>query len=278
MRYYALLTTFLALVWAGPTLADTVLESAVKAGYIRVGFPNQIPYAYADDKGQLTGVDAEIAKRAIKKMGIPQMDGVLTEFASLIPGLKAGRFDVVLAMFVNPTRCAQVAFSEPSYSVGQALLVATGNPKKIASYDDLVNGDVRIAVMAGAVQGTYFKKLGVPDDRVQSYPDMTASVAAVSSGRADVFAISALPARKLVNMEGVKSVSLIENFPDPVVDGKPARGYDAFAFRQADADLLAAFNKALAEVMAESDFVDLIKPYGLTKNDLPTKTTAELCK
>ncbi|MCC6204090.1 MAG: ectoine/hydroxyectoine ABC transporter substrate-binding protein EhuB [Hyphomicrobiales bacterium] len=262
----------------GHATAETTLEKVKAAGFIRVGFPNQVPYAYADDKGQLTGVDADIARRVVERMGIPQMDGVLTEFSSLIPGLKAGRFDMVLAMFVNPTRCAEVAFSEPAYSVGQGLIVASGNPKQIKSYDDLVSGEVQIAVMAGAVQANNLKTLGVPEARIQSYPDMTGSVAAVTSGRADVFAISALAARRLSGMEGMSSVALVEGFPDPVVNGKPARGYDAFAMRKDDADLLEAFNKALAEVMSEPDFVDVLTSYGLTKDDIPNKKTAELCQ
>lgn len=258
--------------------AQSTLSKATSAGYIRVGFPNQVPYAYADEKGRLTGVDSDIAREVVKRMGIAQMDGVLTEFSSLIPGLKAGRFDVVLAMFINPARCAEVAFSEPVYSVGQALLVAKGNPKKISSYDDLVRGDAQIAVMSGAVQKNYLTTLGVPENRIQSYPDMTGSVAAVSSKRADVFAISALPARRLLSMEGVTSVDIVEDFADPLVNGKPARGFDGFAMRKADTELLAAFNKALAEVMAEPGFVDLIKPYGLAKKDIPDKKTAELCQ
>jgi polar amino acid transport system substrate-binding protein len=275
---WAVAVVGLSVLAAAPAKAETTLSKAVENGYIRVGFPNQVPYAYANDKGQLTGVDAEVARRVIEKMGIKQMDGVLTEFASLIPGLKAGRFDVVLAMFVNPQRCAEVAFSEPVYSVGQGLIVAAGNPKKIANYDSITSGQSRVAVMAGAVQASYLKKLGVSDDRVQSYPDVASSIAAISTGRADVFAISALSARRLLEAQKNDKVELMEGFADPMIDGKPARGFDAFAMRKADTELQIAFNKALAEVMAQPDYVDVIKPFGLTKADIPTKTTAELCK
>ncbi len=55
---------------------------------------------------------------------------MLTEFGSLIPGLQAGRFDIIAAgMFVNPKRCEQVQFSEPTYGIGQAFLVAEGQPE-----------------------------------------------------------------------------------------------------------------------------------------------------
>ena len=241
----------LGAVLTGTASAETTLERAKHEGAIRVGFPNQVPYAYANEKGELTGADAEVAKLVVEKMGIPHMEGVLTEFAALIPGLKARRFDIVLAMFVNPQRCEQVAFSEPIYGIGQALVVAKGNPLELKSFDQLVSNDkARVAVMGGAVQATYLKKLGVAGDRVSVLPDMLTAANAVKSGRADVFPISALPARRLLATMGPDAgLQLVEGFPDPVVDGKPARGYGAFAFRKEDGDLLAAFNAALASIV-----------------------------
>ena len=68
-------------------------------------------------------------------MGIAEVDGVLTEFGSLIPGLKAGRFDIIAAgMFVKPDRCAQILFSEPTYAIGQAFAVKAGNPEGHRDY------------------------------------------------------------------------------------------------------------------------------------------------
>jgi polar amino acid transport system substrate-binding protein len=271
--------TLIAVV-AGPAAGENTLERIQRDGFVRVGFPNQVPYAYANEKGQLTGADAEVAKLVIAKMGIKSMDGVLTEFASLIPGLRASRFDIVLAMFINPTRCAQVAFSEPIYKIGQGIVVKAGNPLGVHSYDDLVrNEKVRIAVMAGAVQSAYLKKLGVADIRVAAYPDGPSAIAAVGAGRADVFTISNLPARRLLQTAGPSAgLELVADTPDPIIDGKPGRGYDGFAVRQEDVDLLAAFNKALAEVVATPNFLAAMEPFGFTKDNLPEANTADLCR
>jgi polar amino acid transport system substrate-binding protein len=271
--------TLIAVV-AGPAAGENTLERIQRDGFVRVGFPNQVPYAYANEKGQLTGADAEVAKLVIAKMGIKSMDGVLTEFASLIPGLRASRFDIVLAMFINPTRCAQVAFSEPIYKIGQGIVVKAGNPLGVHSYDDLVRNErVRIAVMAGAVQSAYLKKLGVADIRVAAYPDGPSAIAAVGAGRADVFTISNLPARRLLQTAGPSAgLELVADMPDPIIDGKPGRGYDGFAVRQEDVDLLAAFNKALAEVVATPNFLAAMEPFGFTKDNLPEAKTADLCR
>jgi len=264
---------------ATAAFGQSTLDRARKDGYIRVGFPNQVPYAYADEKGVLTGADAVIARMVVQKMGIKEMDGVLTEFASLIPGLKAGRFDIVLAMFVNPQRCAQVAFSEPIYRVGQGIIVRAGNPKKVRNYDDLVKqDDIRIAVMAGAVQMNNLKKLGVPESRISSYPDGPSAIAAVSAGRADVFTISDLPARRLLAAAGSSTgLEMVPAFAPPIVDGRPAQGHSAFAFRPEDAPLQQEFNKALAEIMGTPAFLEAMAPFGITRDNLPDTKTADLC-
>src|SRR5215208_1574886 len=94
-----------------PAHAETTLERAKREGFIRVGFANEAPYGFATPDGKLTGEAPEVAKAVLAKIGIPQVDGVLTEFGSLIPGLKAGRFDIIAAgMFINPKRCAEIAF------------------------------------------------------------------------------------------------------------------------------------------------------------------------
>src|SRR5262245_35480051 len=115
--------------------AEGTLERAKADGFIRVGFANEAPFGYATPDGKLTGEAPEVAKAVLAKIGIPQVDGVLTEFGSLIPGLKAGRFDIIAAgMFINPKRCAEIAFSEPSYGIGQAMLVPRGNPQGVEDY------------------------------------------------------------------------------------------------------------------------------------------------
>ena len=111
----------LAAIAAAPALAQSTLEEAKANGYIRVGFANEAPFGFATPAGELTGEAPEVAKAVLAKMGIGEVDGVLTEFGSLIPGLKAGRFDIIAAgMFVNPARCNEIAFSEPSYGTSIA--------------------------------------------------------------------------------------------------------------------------------------------------------------
>src|SRR5439155_12307803 len=124
-------------------------------------------YAFLGPDGKAAGMNAEIVIAIFKRIGVNEVRPVLTEWASLIPGLKAGRFDVAVPMFVLPARCREVAFSEPLRKTGGAMLVAKGNPKGIRSYDDVAkNAQVKLAVMAGAAEQNYARRAGIPEDRI----------------------------------------------------------------------------------------------------------------
>jgi polar amino acid transport system substrate-binding protein len=219
-----------ALIASTPAFAETTLERIKAQGYIRVGFANEAPYGYATPEGKLTGEAPEVAKAVLAKMGISQVDGVLTEFGSLIPGLKAGRFDIIAAgMFINPKRCAEINFSEPSYGIGQAMLVKEGNPKGIKDYSSFTaTPDLKLAVMAGAVEAGYAKDSGVPDAQLVVLPDQASLLAAVQSGRADGAALTALSIADMAKKgEGVESTK-----PFGEVAGKSVKGHGGFGFRK----------------------------------------------
>lgn len=255
--------------------AETTLERAKREGYIRVGFANEAPFGYATPDGKLTGESPEVVRAVLAKMGINQVDGVLTEFGSLIPGLQAGRFDIIAAgMFVNPTRCEQVQFSEPTYGIGQAFLVAAGNPKSLADYGSIAaDPSLKLAVMSGAVEAGYARDSGVAEDQILQLPDQSSLVAAVKAGRADAAALTALSIADMASKnEGVESTK-----PFGEVAGKSVVGHGAVAFRLEDTDLYEAFNAELKKFIGSEEHLALVTPLGFGADYLPTKTTAELC-
>lgn len=259
-----------------PALAETALERIKAQGYIRVGFANEAPYGYATTDGKLTGEAPEVAKAVLAKMGIAQVDGVLTEFGSLIPGLKAGRFDIIAAgMFINPKRCAEINFSEPSYGIGQAMLVKAGNPKGIKDYSSFKdNAELKLAVMAGAVEAGYAKDSGVPDGQLVVLPDQSSLLAAVQSGRADGAALTALSIADMAKKgEGVESTK-----PFGEVAGKSVKGHGGFGFRKEDTDLYEAFNDELKKFIGSPEHIALVTPFGFGEDYLPNKTMEQLCK
>jgi polar amino acid transport system substrate-binding protein len=260
---------------ASAAYAQSVLEEAREAGYIRVGFANEAPFGFATPDGKLTGESPEVVRAIMKKLGVPEIDGVLTEFGSLIPGLQAGRFDIVAAgMFVNPARCGQVLFSEPTYGIGQAMLVQEGNPKSIVDYSSFTkNTDLKLAVMAGAVEAGYAADAGIDPSQLVLLPDQSSLVAAVKAGRADAAALTALSIADMASKnEGLESTK-----PFGEVAGKSVTGHGAVAFRKDETELQQAFNAELKKFLGTPEHLALVEPFGFGKDFLPTKTTAELC-
>jgi polar amino acid transport system substrate-binding protein len=256
--------------------AETTLEQARKDGFIRIGFANEAPFGYATPDGKLTGEAPEVAKAVLAKIGIPQVDGVLTEFGSLIPGLKAHRFDIIAAgMFINPKRCQEIAFSEPSYGIGESMLVKKGNPKGIKDYSSIAqNKDLKLAVMAGAVEVGYAKDAGVPEDQLVVLPDQSSLLAAVQSGRADAGSLTALSVADMAKKgEGVEATK-----PFGEVNGKSVKGHGGFGFRKEDKDLYEAFNNELKKFIGTPEHIALVTPFGFGKDYLPNKTMEQLCK
>ncbi|MCB0036406.1 MAG: ectoine/hydroxyectoine ABC transporter substrate-binding protein EhuB, partial [Anaerolineales bacterium] len=168
---------------------ESTLARLQREGVVRVGFANENPYAFAQPDGTLSGEAVEVAREVFKRMGIEEMEGVLTEFGSLIPGLQAGRFDAITAgMYVNPTRCEQVLFADPEYTIGDALLVEAGNPLGLTSYEDIAaNPDVTVGTGAGYLENDYLTAVGVSEDQIVNFPDDPSGFAGLQAGQIDVW-------------------------------------------------------------------------------------------
>jgi polar amino acid transport system substrate-binding protein len=256
---------------------ETSFEKVKRQGYVTVGFANEKPYAYATPDGKLTGEAVEVARTILKKLGINQMDGVLTEFGSLIPGLKAQRFDIITAgMFINPERSKEVAFANPEYSIGEALAVKKGNPLKLHSYKDIsANSKAKVAVMVGAIEKEYLTKSGVPEGQIVTVNDQPSAISALQAGRADAITMTG-PALQSV-LESAKDAGLerVMDFEQPVIDGKSMRGYGAAAFRPDDNDFREAYNQELEKMKSSGELLTILKSFGFTEQELPGDMKAE---
>src|SRR5690606_13086399 len=266
---------------SNPPAEQSTPQAAKAAGKIRIGYANEAPYAYMDSsKNQITGEAVEIARVVLKRMGINEVEGVLTEFGSLIPGLQAKCFDIIAAgMYVTPERCQQVAFSNPTYGVGQSFLVQKGNPKNLHSYEDIAKqDDAKLGVVVGAIEGEYARKSEIPVDRVVVFPDVVSALSGVQAGRADAYAATAMTINDLMKKSEASDLEKADPFTDPVIDGKSVRGYGAFAFRKDDQDFVDAFNAELAKFIGTEEHAKIVEPFGFTKAELPGDVTAaKLC-
>ncbi|MHB1407437.1 MAG: ectoine/hydroxyectoine ABC transporter substrate-binding protein EhuB [Desulfitobacteriaceae bacterium] len=256
---------------------ETAFEKAKRQGFVTVGFANEAPYAYATPDGKLTGESVEVARVILKKLGINEMNGVLTEFGSLIPGLNARRFDMITAgMWVTPERAKQVAFANPDYQIGEGLAVKAGNPLNLHSYKDIAaNPKVKVGVMTGAIEAKYLTDSGVAQAQLVTVPDQPSAIAALQAGRVDAITMSGPALQTVLTAAKDQKIEKVSDFTQPVINGKSVVGYGAAVFRKDDNDFREAFNKELADLEKSGELLKILQPFGFTQENLPQGITVE---
>lgn len=270
-----------ACVGQGGAPDETTLERIQREGVVRIGYANEAPYAYLDpDTGRVTGEAPEVARAVLDQLGVERVEGVLTEFGSLIPGLRAQRFDLIAAgMYITPPRCRQVAFSEPTYCIGEAFVVATGNPLDLHGYEDVADHEnARLGVVAGTVERGYARDLGVPDDRVVVFPDAPSALAGVEAERIEAYAGTSLTVQDLLQRRGSDALERAQPFTQPTLDGRSLQGCGAFAFRPGDEDLQLAFDTVLADYLGSDEHQRVVAPFGFGAEQLPDSQRDGLCR
>lgn len=277
LRNRLLTAGLVAALGLGFGFAQSSVERHQQNG-ITIATANEIPYGWVEN-GEARGIAPEVATAVLETMGITDIEWVVTEFGSLIPGLIANRFDLVAAsQAVLPARCEQVAFSKINSSYGEGFLVAAGNPKDIHSYDDFVeNPDLKMGIVSGADQLDFAQAYGLTERQIVPLNANADAPSALTAGRIDAYAATGLTVVGLA--DGNDRVEGAADFVDPVIDGEPVRSFGAFTFNQ-NSDLLDAFNEALAEFHQTDEYREILKSHGLTDQDVDAAlaaSTADLC-
>lgn len=263
-----------------PQLAYTAdLEAIKKRGTIRIAVANEIPYGYMNINGEAKGAGPDVAKHIAKELGIAKIEWIPTSFSALIPGLKANRFDMVAAeMAILPQRCLQVSFSNPNSSYGEGLLVAAGNPHDLHRYEDFLESDKKVAIMAGADQLEMLQTLGVPAERMITIANNADAISTVSTGRASAYAATSLSVSELAGKSD--RVEPAKKFSDPIINGEPARSWGGFTFSKNSENLRNAVNEKLAEFKRTDEWKKILNQYGFSTTDTEAsfnKSAQELC-
>lgn len=265
----------------GSTATGNLLSESQKRGYIRVGFANEAPYGFANANGDLTGEAPTVAGTIMKKLGVKSLQGVLTEFGSLIPGLEANRFDMIAAgMFITPQRCQQILFSNPDYAGAEGLAVKKGNPKGLTDYQSIASdSSIRLGVESGAVEGSYAQDAGVKSSQIQQFPDGPTGMQALSTGRIDVFSLTAISLEYLLKTGSYPGFEVVSFFPTE--KGKKIMTAGGYGFRTSDQALVTKFNQQLAILQKSGELLKLAAPFGFTGPTVTAAynlTAAQLCK
>jgi polar amino acid transport system substrate-binding protein len=255
--------------------ADSIMDRVNAGKTIRLGFANEVPWAYPGDNQQPLGFVNAITLGILKTMGYTNIEPVVTEWGGLIPGLKAKRFDIITGgMYILKSRCENVNFSEPIGVFGECFIVPKGNPKGIQSYQDIKEKGAIIVTGAGYSTIENAKKEGVPAKNIMTVPGNTEILAAVKAGRAYAGGVTYFSALHLAKESG----GVLE-VTDPTKNPEWTFNWVGIGFRKSDTEFLAAFNQALKKYIGSNQMMQDVAQYGYSKSQLPGDvTTAFVCE
>jgi polar amino acid transport system substrate-binding protein len=260
------------------TTGSGALDKLRKQGFVRVAYANEAPYGYTEGK-TLKGEAPTLHKEIFKALGVPKLQPKLSDFDGLIPGLQAGKYDVVSAgMAITPERCANALFSEPEFISPTAMMVKKGNPKKVTDLASAKTAGITVGVMAGAVEASYAKAAGIPEDKIKTLQNQQDGADAVKGGRVDAFVLTGISLRWLAKTNPTLEVT--STFV-PTLSGKPQYSPGGAVFQKGNEELRDAFNTQLKKITSDkAHYVGLLGAYGFTAAEIPPTTlkTADLCK
>ena len=241
---------FLAAAIAGLAVCAAVqartLDEIKKDGKIIIATEGAYPPFNYFQGSKLSGFEVELGDAIAKKMGLA-VEWKALSFDALLAGLRQDRWDVVMASFgITEDRAKAVSFTSPYYCSGGVIVA---KDPAIHTVDSL-NGKT-VAVQTGTTYMENVKKLsGVKE--VKNFPQDTDARSALLNGRVDAWVSDRFVAKTALasnNTAGLKMGDFV--FVEKI----------AAAVKKGNSSLSAAYDKALAEVMADGTYQAISDKY-----------------
>ena len=181
------LTMAPGLAQAQPKIAPPTI---IKAGTLVMSInPTLPPLQYVDDKGELKGMRVELANECCKRLGLAP-EYIRTEFATMIPGLAAKRWDMINTGIFWTEERSKLMYMIPYEQAAISFLAAKGNPLGLKTVDDLAGK--RIAVELGGIEERRTREVakmatdkGLKPINVMTFNNFAEAFQALRAGQAD---------------------------------------------------------------------------------------------
>lgn len=224
-------------------LAGLAMSSAF-ASTVRMGTEGAyMPYNGIDDDGKFIGFEIDLGNELCKRAGL-DCTWVKNDWDSIIPNLKAGNYDTIIAgMSITEERMKEIDFTtnytQPDPSKYLALSGAAV---------DFSSGV--IAAQTGTIQASFIVESGATLVEFAT-PDET--IAAVKNGEAD----AVLADKAFLEQYEKDSGGKLQLVGDSVLIG----GGVGMGIRKSDSDLKNKFNDAINSMKADGSLNELIKKW-----------------
>jgi polar amino acid transport system substrate-binding protein len=256
------------------SIAETTLEKAMETGTLNIAIGIAPPYSGMTSDGEITGGAPDVTKAVLKEMGITNINASVAEYGALIPGLMAGRYDLVAAgLYINKKRCNAVLFSEPDLCGTEGFALKAGNPFGIQSYEDIAkNPEIKMGTCGGCTEESLAREAGIPRSQITTIPDEQSALKMLQDGRIDVYAYPSLSIASLLKKANDPSLMMIPQIKNTDVACAGA------VFRKSDREFRDAYDEALKRLKENGKFDSIVSEYGFPPETAKSTTREELCE
>jgi polar amino acid transport system substrate-binding protein len=231
----------------------------IKAGTLVMSInPTLPPLQYVDDKGQLQGMRVELANECCKRLGLAP-EYIRTEFATMIPGLAAKRWDMINTGIFFTEERSKLMYMVPYEQAAISFLAAKGNPLGMKTVDDLAGR--KISVELGGIEerrtrevADMVAKKGLKPVTVMTFNNFAEAFQALKAGQSDA-ATSIDATAMFMQQRGDFTRAISGVFPQTA----------CFAF--ANKPLADAVVGALNDLKKDGYYDKLLDQYGVLKTD-----------
>lgn len=252
-------------------LHDMLPEKIKTAGEIKVGTePQTPPYDfYAEDNKTITGLEKDLRDEMGVRLGVKFKD-MPAQFASIIPGIQAGRFDMGMSAMGDFAEREKIVDVVDYMLEGTSLIVLEGNPKGVHKMKDICG------LRAGAVQGSIplqlldKQKTLCPADKpltVMQFPSNDQIKIALQSGRVDVSMDTTGVAAYSLQHQPANSKKL-----ELVKGAQYAVGYQAMLVSKENPQLRDALAATMQAMIDDGSYAKIFNKWGLGENKLDKVT------
>ena len=236
---------------------NDLLSKVKKAGVINIGLANDPPASIINPDGSVSGEGPYTVQKIMAKLGVPKVNGIVATFGELVPGLQAGRWDMIGGVIsVTKARCALVQYTDPFQFNGMEIAwFPDAVSQAPTSIGDVGKRGLIVGFNAGSAYIAVSKNLGVQDSQIQQFPDTAALLEALRTKRIQVI-ISDTGSLNL-------SPAQVAKYPFQHLDYPPDGPFiaGALAFRQTDTTIYDAFQKEFRALKASGQFDQIAKQF-----------------
>lgn len=229
---------------------NDLLSKVKKAGVINIGLANDPPASIMNPDGSVSGQGPATVQKIMERLGVPKVHGIVATFGDLVPGLNAGRWDMIGGVIsVTKARCALVQYTDPFEFNGMEIAWFSNNVSQApTSIGDVGKRGLVVGFNAGSAYIKVAKDLGVQDGKIQQFPDTAALLEALRTKRIQVI-ISDTGSLNLTAAQQAKYPFQHLDYPP---DGPFIAG--ALAFRKSDKTLFDAFQSEFKKMKDSGEF------------------------